>query len=192
MIHILRRLGFYVIAAWASFTLAFLLPRLMPGDPVAAMMARSRGNLSPEAATALREAFGVTDAPLYSQYFSYLGQVFTGDLGVSVTYFPASVTSVISSGMVWTLFLAGIAMVISFVLGTLLGILTAWRRGGRLDSVAPPAFVFLGAFPYFWLGVVPAQARVPHQHRTGLHLGLHLERGGPCRAAGGDARCRDA
>ncbi len=153
MIHILRRLGFYVLAAWASFTLAFLLPRMMPGDPVAAMIARSRGKLSPEAAMALREAFGLTDEPLYAQYFTYLGQVFTGDLGVSVTYFPASVTSVIGTGMVWTLFLAGVAMVISFCLGTLLGILTAWRRGGKLDSVAPPAFVFLGAFPYFWLAM---------------------------------------
>jgi peptide/nickel transport system permease protein len=153
MKYVLRRLGFYLIAAWASLTLAFLLPRLMPGDPVKAMMARSRGNLSADAETALREAFGVTDAPLLVQYWDYLGHVFTGDLGVSVTYFPSSVTTVIGAGMVWTLFLAGVAMVISFSLGTLLGIVTAWRRGGKLDSIAPPAFVFLGAFPYFWLAM---------------------------------------
>ena len=154
MTHLLRRIGFYALAAWASLTLAFFLPRMMPGDPIEELIAKNRGKLGPEAAQALRETFGFTGEPEYLQYFTYLKHVFTGDFGVSISHYPEAVTSIIGTGIVWTLFLAGVATVISFVLGTLLGVLTAWRRGGWLDSVAPPALVFLGAFPYFYLAML--------------------------------------
>ena len=75
MRFLLRRLGFYLLAAWAALTLNFLLPRLMPGDPAIALFARFRGRLGPEAMQALRETFGLTDAPLWSQYLTYLGHV---------------------------------------------------------------------------------------------------------------------
>lgn len=154
MTHLLRRLGFYALAAWASITLAFVIPRLMPGDPAAAMFARFKGKLRPEALDALRAAFGFSDAPLWQQYLSYLRHVLSGDLGISVSHFPASVAQVIGTALVWTLLLAGVAVVLSFVAGTLLGILAAWRRGGLLDSITPPILVLLGAFPYFWLAML--------------------------------------
>jgi peptide/nickel transport system permease protein len=153
MRFLLRRLGFYVTAAWASITLAFIIPRLMPGDPAAAMFSRFRGKLKPEAMEALRATFGFTHAPLWTQYFQYLAHVTRGDLGVSISYFPASVGSVIGQALVWTLFLTGLAAVASFVLGTLLGIASAWKRGGWLDDIAPPLLILLGAFPYFWLAM---------------------------------------
>jgi peptide/nickel transport system permease protein len=149
-----RRLGFYLIAVWASLTLNFLIPRLMPGDPAAAMFARFRGQLGPDALDALRQTFGLTDEPLWSQYLSYLGHVVQGELGTSVAYFPAPVTSVIGTALLWTVVLAGTAVILAFALGTALGALAAWRRGGWLDSVAPPIFTFLGAFPYFWLAML--------------------------------------
>jgi len=154
MRYILRRLGFYVLAAWMALTLNFFLPRLMPGDPATALFARFRGRLAPEAMQALREAFGLTDAPLISQYFTYLGHVLRGDLGISIAYFPTPVADVIHTGLLWTLFLAGTAVLISFVLGTLLGIASAWWRGGWIDTWLPSSFAFLGAFPYFWLAMV--------------------------------------
>jgi len=154
MNFLLRRLGFYLLAAWASVTLAFVIPRLMPGDPAATMFARFKRKLEPEAIEALREAFGFTDAPLWKQYFIYLGHILTGDLGISVSYYPATVSSVIGTALVWTLLLAGVAVVISFALGSLLGVLAAWKRGGVIDTYAPPALVFLGAFPYFWLAML--------------------------------------
>ncbi len=153
MKYIVRRLAFYLLAAWASITLAFIIPRLMPGDPAAAMFARFKGKLKPEAIEALREAFGFTDAPLWKQYFGYLGHVLTGDLGVSIKYFPETVGNVIGTALVWTLLLAGVAVILSFTIGTLLGVVAAYRRGGWVDTVAPPALVFLGAFPYFWLAM---------------------------------------
>ena len=153
MRFLLGRLGFYLVAAWAALTLNFFLPRLMPGDPATALLARFRGRLGPEAARALRDAFGLTDAPLWSQYLTYLGHLARGDLGVSVAYFPAPVGQVIWSGLGWTLFLAGGAVLVSFTLGTLLGVAAAWWRGGLLDTVVAPVLAFLGAFPYFWLAM---------------------------------------
>ncbi len=154
MRYLIRRLAFYLVAAWASVTLAFVIPRLMPGDPEATMFARFHGKLDPEAMAALRRTFGFSDAPLAQQYVCYLGHVVRGDLGVSVSYFPARVGDVIATGMVWTLFLAGLAVALSYALGTLLGIAAAWRRGGWLDAVGPPLFVLLGAFPFFWLAML--------------------------------------
>jgi peptide/nickel transport system permease protein len=152
--YLFRRLGLYAVAAWASVTLNFFLPRLMPGDPAAALVARFRGQLQPEAIAALRESFGFTDQPLLIQYTTYVFHLLKGDLGTSVSQFPAPVGSVIATGLFWTLLLAGLAVVISFLLGTLLGVLAAWRRGGLFDSLLTPALTFLGAFPYFWLAMV--------------------------------------
>jgi len=154
MRYVLGRLGFYVLAGWAALTLNFFLPRLMPGDPATALFARFKGRLSPEAVGALRDAFGLTDAPLWSQYLTYLAHVARGDLGISVAYFPAPVSQVIGGGLAWTIFLAGTAVVLSFAVGTLLGVAAAWWRGGWVDTVLPPLFAFLGAFPYFWLSMV--------------------------------------
>jgi peptide/nickel transport system permease protein len=154
MKRLLRRLGFYLIAAWVSLSLNFVLPRLMPGDPASALMARFRGQVSPDALDALRAAFGTNDESLLSQYVSYLGHLFSGEFGLSVTHFPAPVTEVIATGLSWTVYLAGSAVVVSFVLGSTLGALAAWYRGGLLDRIAPPVLVFLSAFPYFWLAML--------------------------------------
>jgi peptide/nickel transport system permease protein len=150
----LRRLGFYLVSAWASITLNFAIPRLMPGDPAAALIARFKGQMSPEALRALRHAFGLVPGSTFTQYFTYLAHVARGDLGLSIVYFPAPVSEVIGTGLGWSLGLGGCALVVSFTLGTLLGVVAAWRRGGRLDSWLPPALSFLGAFPYFWLAML--------------------------------------
>jgi peptide/nickel transport system permease protein len=151
---VLRRLGFYLVSAWASITLNFAIPRLMPGDPAAAIVARFKGQMSPEALRALRHAFGLVPGSMLTQYFTYLAHVARGDLGLSIAYFPARVDEVIATGLGWSLGLGGVALVISFTVGTLLGVVAAWRRHGRLDSWLPPALSFLGAFPYFWLAML--------------------------------------
>jgi len=147
-------MGFYLLAAWISLTLNFFIPRMAPGDPASALQQKFKGKLEPEALGALRDAFGISDDPLYIQYFSYLKNVAQGDMGISIAHFPAPVTDVIGEAILWTLFLAGFAVVIAFGVGTLLGVYSAWNRGGKVDSVAPAAFIFLGAFPYFWLAMI--------------------------------------
>jgi len=175
-VRILRRLALYALAAWASLSLNFLLPRLAPGDPAQAMVARFQGQLSPEAVVALREALGVTDAPLTTQYVDYLSRTLRGDLGVSAVYFPTPVSDLIVAALGWTLILTGTAVVISFVLGSLLGALAAWWRRGWFDSVAPPLFALLGTFPFFWLamlllyGLAGHLGWFPQRHAYGEHV----------------------
>jgi peptide/nickel transport system permease protein len=150
---ILRRLGFYLIAFWVSITLNFLLPRFMPGDPVSRMFARTQDRMQPEQIEALRKLLGVDDRPIWQQYIDYLHNVVTGQMGVSISRFPSPVTEVIASQVGWTILLGGTAVVIAAVLGNLLGIVAAWRRGGAIDSALPPILIFIGSFPYFWLAM---------------------------------------
>lgn len=148
-----RRFGFYLLAAWVSLTLNFAIPRLMPGDPASAIAARFRGELSPEAVEALQAAFGAADVPLWRQYFDYLVHLLELDLGVSVSHFPAPVVDVIGTGLVWTVYLSGGAVAVSFALGTVLGAVTGFFRAGWLDRALPPVLLLIGSFPYFWLGM---------------------------------------
>ena len=129
MRHLVRRMGFYLVALWASLTLNFLIPRLMPGDPVLLLMARLQGRVDPHAIQALRIMFGVnTHQSIFQQYFTYLGNLAHGNLGISITYFPTPVATVIAQSLPWTSFLVGLASITSFILGTGLGLVTAWRR----------------------------------------------------------------
>lgn len=154
MRFLIGRLGFYLVAAWLSITLNFFLPRMAPGDPASLVFARFQGQVKPEALEALKKTFGFTDAPLYQQYFTYLGQLFSGEFGLSIAYYPATVKEVIATGFKWTLLLAGTSVLISFAIGTLLGILSAWKRGSWFDNGMPPLLAFIGAFPYFWLAML--------------------------------------
>ncbi len=154
MSYILKRFVLYFLAFCVSLILNFLLPRLMPGDPVGTMFARFKGRLSPEAMDALKQSLGFSGDSLLDQFWAYLHSLSQGDLGLSVAYFPTPVTEVIATGLWWTLWLAGLSVLISFIIGTSLGILIAWRRGSWLDQSLPPLFAFLGAFPYFWLAML--------------------------------------
>ena len=153
MMFLARKCGLYLLAGWIVITLNFLVPRLMPGDPIAALFARFRGKLKPEAMEALKQSLGLSDAPLLEQYVQYLGQLIRGEFGVSIAFHPTPVVEVMSTGFVWTLGLAGVSVIFSFLIGTTLGAFSAWRQGGRFDALIPPAIAFLGAFPYFWMAM---------------------------------------
>ena len=154
MTFLARRLGFYVITAWVALTINFFIPRLMPGNPVELVFNRVRHQISPAALHAFTVAFGIdTKESLVGQYFSYLSQTVHGNLGISIYFFPSTVSSVILTALPWTIALVGVATVLSFVLGTLLGIVAATRRGTWVDALLPITS-FLSAVPYFWLGLV--------------------------------------
>jgi peptide/nickel transport system permease protein len=155
MRFLLHRLGFFVLTLWAAITVNFLIPRLMPGDPASAMMARFHGRLNPEAIHAMSIAFGVdSHQSLWSQYVGYLHNTVTGNFGTSLTYFPLSVGSQIAQAAPWTLGLIGVVTVLAFLGGTLIGTVSGWRRGGAVDSILPPVFVVTSALPYFWVGMM--------------------------------------
>jgi peptide/nickel transport system permease protein len=155
MRFLLHRLGFFVLTLWAAVTVNFLIPRLMPGDPASAMMARFHGRLNPAAIQAMAIAFGVdSHQSLWSQYVGYLHNTVTGNFGTSLTYFPLSVSSQIAQAAPWTLGLIGVVTVLAFLGGTLIGTVSGWRRGGAVDSILPPVFVVTSALPYFWVGMM--------------------------------------
>ena len=151
----LRRLAFFLLTLWAALTLNFVLPRLMPGNPAIAMIAKFKGGVSPQALHTLEVQFGVnTRQSLISQYWHYLKNIATGNFGTSLSEYPASVGHIIGSAIPWTLGLVGLTTILSFILGTGIGVVGAWRRGGTLDSVMPPVFVITSVIPYFFLGLV--------------------------------------
>ena len=156
MRFVLRRLGFFVLTLWVALTLNFVLPRMMPGNPALAIIGKFKGGISPQAVKVLEAQFGVgSHQNLVAQYFGYLGNVFTGKFGTSLTTEPgASVGRVVLDAIPWTLGLVGVTTVLAFILGTGIGILGAWRRGGRLDSLMPPVFVIMTVVPYFWIGLM--------------------------------------
>ena len=156
MRFLLRRLGFFLLTLWVALTLNFVLPRLMPGNPALAIIGKFKGGISPQAVKVLEAQFGVgAHQNVVAQYFSYLGNVFTGKFGTSLTTEPgASVGRVVLDAIPWTLGLVGVTTVLAFVLGTGIGILGAWKRGGRLDSLMPPIFVIMTVVPYFWIGLI--------------------------------------
>jgi len=183
IIYLLKRLGIYTVAGWAAITLNFFIPRMMPGDPVSVMFASFRGKLKPEAMEALKQTFGFTEGPLLDKYFTYLKHLLNGDLGISTAYFPEQVSSIILSGLGWTLLLVGTSLIISFIIGTIIGIIIAWRRDGKLDSILPPTFSFISSFPYFFtamlllyfLGFKLGWFPIRHAYNSDLIPGFNLE-----------------
>jgi peptide/nickel transport system permease protein len=152
---LLRRLGFFALTLWAALTINFFIPRLMPGNPAEALLARFHGRVNPQALHALEVAFGVDNhQSLLTQYVDYLGNCFSGHFGISISFFPESVSHVILSALPWTLGLVGVTTILAFVAGTAIGAISAWRRGGVMDSLLPPIFVVTSAFPYFWVAMM--------------------------------------
>jgi peptide/nickel transport system permease protein len=186
MRFILRRLGFYAIALWGAITLNYLLPRLMPGSPIDGLLARlSPAQLAsnPNAVANLRDSLGFQKEPLLQGYVTYLGQLAHGDLGISTSNFPAPVTEVVGRTLPYSIFLVGVAFVVAFVVGTLLGMVAAWRRGGLVDNVLTPLLLAVGAFPAFFtslvavyfLGLKWGWFPIQHAYDTGLEPGPSRE-----------------
>lgn len=155
MKFLVRRILFLLVTLWAAVTVNFFIPRLMPGNPAEAMMARLHGRVNPSAIHALEVAFGVnTRQSLISSYMAYVSNLFHGNLGISLTDFPEPVSQVVRQALPWSLGLVGITTILAFIIGTAIGTLSAWKRGGRLDSILPPMFIVISAFPYFFIGLL--------------------------------------
>ncbi|MEI4231294.1 ABC transporter permease [Roseovarius sp. D22-M7] len=148
--YLLRRLIGTVLVMWAVATLVFFMLRLVPGDPVAAMLADAG---SAEAEAALRTKFGF-DKPVFMQYLYWLGNMFQGDFGNSLYGNNQPVRTILAEALPRTLSLAGIAFVIAIVIAVPAGILSATRRNTPVDTgVSFVAFLGL-SMPDFWLAIM--------------------------------------
>src|SRR5215217_6834793 len=145
MIFLLRRLAFYIGAFFLAVTFNFFIPRLMPGDPSARIIASFQGRLNEAQVDAIRKSYGTTGS-MWEQYWSYLGSVARLDFGISTVQFPEPTASLLFYGATWTLVLVGLAIFFAFTIGSFMGIHAAWHRGGFFDSFFTPINVMLNAF----------------------------------------------
>jgi len=153
MPFIVRRVVFYLVAAWVALTINFFIPRAMPGNAVQAVMSKFP-NLTPSAYRALEAMLGVGHpGSIWHQYWAYLVDISHFNFGVDVSQYPASVSSLLVQTIPWTITLVGTATLIAFFVGTALGIMAGWRRGGWLDRVLP-GLMFFQAMPYFFLALI--------------------------------------
>ena len=155
MRFIARRLLFYAVALWAAITLNFALPRLMPGSPLDGLILRYQDVIrsNPGILQQLKAQLGSSDEPFWRAYPHYLGDVFTGNFGISTAQ-GVPVTEVIGRTLPWSIFLVGTGFLIAFAVGTTLGMFAAWRRGGFVDNVLTPLLMALQSFPAFFLSLV--------------------------------------
>ncbi|MFS0865936.1 ABC transporter permease [Microbacterium sp. 179-B 1A2 NHS] len=156
MVYYLRKSGYFLLTLWAAITLNFIIPRLQPGDPAEIMVTQltGRGEVDPAQVAAIKTMLGYGDDNVFVAYWQYLQQLFSGDLGISFTYFPISVVEVIGKALPWTLVLVGLTQVLSFVIGTLLGALAAWRRNSRFDATISIGSTFVGNLQSVWIGLI--------------------------------------
>jgi len=148
--YIVKRLLFAAITIFIIMTLNFVIFRLMPGNPVAMIADAIR--LRPEQVQRLYELFGLNKSP-WEQYIQYLTQTLQGFYGYSF-YTQRPVSEDIMARLPNTLLLVGTATVLSIVIGMIVGIVAAARRGGAID-ISAISFGFLGnSVPIFWLGLI--------------------------------------
>lgn len=155
--YFLNKLGWFLITFVFAFVLNFTLPRLMPGDPVAAIVARLAQGMSD--ATGVQaiyqqysDLFG-TDKPIHEQFFLYVRNVARGDFGFSFSQYPRPVADVLRTSIGWTIALQFPAIIVGWLIGNTLGALAAYLKGG-FDKVLMPVSIFISNFPPFGMAVI--------------------------------------
>lgn len=146
---IISRLLQLLLVLWAVVTILFLLFRLMPGNPMAAYIDPT---FTAEQQEALMAQFGL-DKPLWSQYFTYLGNLLQGEMGYSFRY-RTPVSERIWALLPNTLILTFTSLIVAYVFGILAGAWLAWRRGSSVEKISLTAVLTTRAMPEFWLGMV--------------------------------------
>ena len=156
--YIAQKTVWYLVALVAAVGLNFLLPRLVPGNPVDVIVSNlSRGgSVTSEQQKQVYESyvqeFGL-DQSLWQQFLTYLGKVFSGDLGTSFAYYPASVNELVGQALPWSIAVQLPAILIGWILGNVVGAIAAFR-GGNWDRSVFTSSLFLSAMPYYCLSIL--------------------------------------
>jgi peptide/nickel transport system permease protein len=152
-----KKFLWYMVTLFVAVLLNFLLPRLIPGNPVTTLVANATTGLTDAQAIkriydAYMAEFGL-DKPIWQQFFIYIGNLLQGNLGRSFNQYPREVSDIVSSAIPWTLRLQIPAIITGWFLGNALGALAAYRKG-IFDKVFFPFFLFIAAIPAFGLAIV--------------------------------------
>jgi len=156
--YVIKRFAMFLLTVWLGTTLIFIIPRLIPGDPVQAMIGRmvtSGANVqnASQLIASYQERFGLNQ-PILVQYFKFLYNSLTFNYGYSLAFFPSRVDEMIGRGILWTLGLLFSALVISFVIGNIFGALLAWRRTPRLAKWLLPISLTFTSIPAYMVGLL--------------------------------------
>jgi len=157
--YLVKRLAQLVLIVFIAVSVNFIIPRLLPGDPVETALARLQSsggaqNVDVQAvAKAYRAKYGL-DQPLLHQYVKYWQDLIRLDLGVSFTNFPETVSAKIANALPWTVGLLATATIIAFTVGSLLGGLLAWPGTGRSIRAVVPGLMILASVPFYLLAIV--------------------------------------
>jgi peptide/nickel transport system permease protein len=155
--YFLNKLLWFLVTFVFAFLLNFILPRLMPGNPVAAIVARlAQGMANTTGLTAVYEKyeslFG-TNKPLIVQFYLYVINVFHFNFGVSFSQYPRTVVDILKTSVWWTICLQFPAIIVGWVIGNTLGAMAAYLKGG-FDKVLMPVSIFVSNFPTFGMAVI--------------------------------------
>jgi len=155
--YFLNKLAWLLITALCAFILNFILPRLMPGDPVAGIVARlAQGMSNSSGMKAVYEQyqslFG-TNKPLIVQFYLYVVNAFQGNFGTSFAQYPRSVADVINSAIWWTIGLQFPAIIVGWIIGNVLGALAAYIKKG-FDAILLPVSIFVSNLPAFGMAII--------------------------------------
>ncbi len=152
-----QKVAWYVLTLIIAVALNFFLPRMMPGDPVRAIVNEATTGMTNASAIQqieqqYYERFGL-DKSLPEQFLTYVGNLFKGDLGTSFTQYPRPVTDVIGESVIWTLALQIPAILVGWFIGNILGAVAAYLRKG-FDKAVMPLFMFLSNMPAFGMAII--------------------------------------
>jgi len=155
--YFFNKLLWFFVTLVCAFILNFILPRLMPGDPVAAIVSRlAQGMSNTTGIQAIyqqyADLFG-TNKPMLEQFFIYIRNVLRGDFGFSFSQYPRTVADVIKASIWWTIGLQFPAIIVGWLIGNTLGALAAYVRGG-FDKVLMPVSIFVSNLPAFGMAVI--------------------------------------
>ncbi|EFV74663.1 ABC transporter permease [Cytobacillus sp. FSL W8-0315] len=142
----------YLIVIFLMLTLNFLLPRLMPGNPLVFLAGEDVGFMSSAEKEAILDKYGLNDS-IIEQYGAYIKNIFTGDFGYSYQQ-KRPISELLVERLPWTMLLTGLGLVLSTVIGVMFGAISAWKRGTRTDANLLTVFMFLSAMPSFWVGMI--------------------------------------
>lgn len=161
MRFLLQRMMFYMVAFWVALTLNYVLPHLAGGSPAGAIFQANRTTYEhcQSCMQALFAQYGDPNkkesfAHILSNYPHYLWNMINLNLGYSTRFTGTHVTTIIRQTLPYSILVAGVGLAIAFLIGSFIGMLCAWRRGGALDAIAPSVLAFLGAFPSFFLAII--------------------------------------
>ena len=155
--YFLNKLAWLAVTFVFAFLLNFFLPRLMPGDPVAAIVARLAQGMSNTTGVQkiyqqYADLFG-TQKPLLEQFFIYVKNIAQGNFGLSFSQYPRPVADIIGSSIWWTICLQFPAIIVGWIIGNTLGALAAYLRKG-FDKVLMPVSIFVSNFPAFGMAII--------------------------------------